>query len=256
MTNETDLGFFERYGFLVKKNVVPSDLIYLLKAEVTRLETDLLLLDAEERARSLVFEKDLSDAGRGGISSIDVGESIFIMGDLCRYTEAGEELLSLPSLAQLSAVLLRTIPSNVVAHFMNATIKHKRFGRAINWHRDFPNEYISGCTSNFLRIMVCLDGMSADGGATRFIPASHHVSDDEAIMEKKAGYRHQKAPYDGCAAECESGDVVLIHSKVVHGSPVNHSNYPRRNIIIQVGVRELSILGMNEKATGMPLGAG
>lgn len=249
-----DLKSFRTNGYAVLHGAVSSSMISRLCTELARVEAACSSMSEEERERNFVFEKDLSNAGRGGISAHYVGSAIFIIGDLCRYIPFGYELLALPTLADASALALGTGPSGVTAHFMNATIKHPIFGRAIGWHRDFPNDYLSGESSSFLRLMICLDGMQAHGGATRFIPGTHLVSDEEVLAEKKQGLRHRRDPYAGQPVECGPGDVVLIHPKVVHGSPANHSTEPRRNIVIQVGVAGMALVGEREEATGRMLG--
>jgi len=254
MQSALDLKSFRNNGYAVLQGAVSTAMISRLCAELARVEAVCSSMSEEERERNFVFEKDLSDAGRGGISADKVGSAIFIIGDFCRYVPLGYELLALPALADASALALGAAPSGVTAHFMNATIKHPIFGRAIGWHRDFPNDYLSGESSNFLRLMICLDGMQANGGATRFIPGTHLVSDEEVLAEKKEGLRHRHDSYAGQPVECGPGGVVLIHPKVVHGSPANHSTKPRRNIVIQVGVGGMALVGEREQATGRMLG--
>jgi ectoine hydroxylase-related dioxygenase (phytanoyl-CoA dioxygenase family) len=246
-----DLQRYESSGYGVVRNAVPADLLAAMGAWLASGEAAARQCNPEEQARDLVYEKDLPDAGRNSISISEVGDAIFILGDLCRYAPQFSALLHLPALVHACTLALRR--KELVAHFMNATTKHPRFGRAIGWHRDFPNGYLSGTDSRFLRVMVCLDGMAEHGGATRFLPGSHRVDDGYAIGEKRGGAKHRYAAHHGVAATCAPGDLVLIHPKVIHGGPANTSALPRRNVIVQVGVAGMELVGEQETVTGWSL---
>lgn len=234
-----DLQRYESAGFGVVRDAVPADLLTAMGAWLVSAEAAARQCSAEEQARDLVYEKDLPDA---------VDDAIFILGDLCRYAPQFSALLRLPALVHACTLALGS--TKLVAHFMNATTKHPRFGRAIGWHRDFPNGYLSGTDSRFLRVMVCLDGMAEHGGATRFLTGSHRVDDGYAIAEKRGGAKHRYAAHHGVAAECAPGDLILIHPKVIHGGPANTSALPRRNVIVQVGVAGMELVGERETVTG------
>lgn len=68
-----DLGRHESAGYGVVTDAVPTHLLTAMGA---------WLASAEEQARDLVYDKDLPDAGRNGIPSTEVGDAIFIVGDL------------------------------------------------------------------------------------------------------------------------------------------------------------------------------
>jgi len=132
-------------------------------------------------------------------------------------------------------------------------LKHPRFGRRVGWHRDFPNGYMCTAESSFARAALCLDGMTEASGAIRFIPGSHAISDADARHEKADKVRHGLDDGAGVAADCEPGDVLLIHPKVLHGSPMNTTRQPRRNIILQAGTSTRFLNGKRESITGQPL---
>jgi len=143
----------------------------------------------------------------------------------------------------------------LVVHFINVTIKQPRFGRAIGWHRDYPNTAYCTAQSDFLRLMLCLDGMAADSGATRFLPASHGISDAQAASDKDHGTWPRPAADDGICLACAPGQLVAIHPKVLHGGGMNTSERPRRNIVIQVGKASAALTTDDrDLLTGMLLG--
>jgi hypothetical protein len=174
---------------------------------------------------------------------------IFILGDLCRYEKSFFNFLNNVDLRDIIQSCLG-VKLPLIVHLINATIINPFRNRAINWHRDFPNGYICGAEANFLRIMICLDGMIEHRGATRFIPGSHLVSDAAAIAEKQRRLKHNYPSHAGVAAECGAGEVVLIHPKVIHGTPSSSGETARRNIIIQVGVDDGTLSGPREAITG------
>ena len=254
--NEAD---FAIDGYAIIQDVIPPSMLAALD---TALAHALALAGQCQRqpgrdqpgiADCFIFEKDLPDAGRDGIPASEVGDAVFIVGDLGRLTPAFLPLLQLPALTRICSACLGT--TRPVAQMLNATIKHPRFGRTIAWHRDFPNRYLSSERADFLRVMICLDGMTEDGGATRFVPGSHRLSDEDAIAGHRQGLRHRLAHDAGRAALCERGDVVLIHPKVLHGSPMNRTTVPRRNLVLQVGVEGAALTGEPEAVTGIPLRA-
>ncbi len=246
-----DLQRYESAGYGVVRDAVPAHLLAAMGTWLASAEKAARQCSAEEQARDLVYEKELPGAGRNGVPATEVGDAIFILGDLCRHAPQFGALLQLPVLVDACSQALGS--TELVAHFMNATTKHPRFGRAIGWHRDFPNGYLSGTDSRFLRVMVCLDGMAEHGGATRFLPGSHRVDDGYAIAEKRGGAKHRYAAHHGVAAACAPGDLVLIHPKVIHGGPANTSALPRRNVIVQVGVEGMELVGEQETVTGWSL---
>jgi phytanoyl-CoA hydroxylase len=158
---------------------------------------------------------------------------IFILGDPARFDSIFGELLREPALAAAAAAALGT--DGLTAHFMNVTIKHPRFGRSINWHRDFPNRYFCTARPRFVRLMLCLDGMDEGSGATAFIPGSHLLDDAEGAGPDSARMVAERQPGRVVTVVCAPGDIVVIHPKVVHGGGGNHSDRWRRNVILQIG---------------------
>lgn len=208
-------------------------------------------LPASARA-NLVFERDLPASKRGGVEAGEVAEAIFIIGDPSTFDPVFIELLRHAAVLETARELLGI--GALVAHFMNVTIKHPRFGRAIGWHRDYPNAYICPESSAFLRLMICLDGMEASMGATRFIAGSHRISDERARQEKVRGGWPQPAELAGEAAECGEGAIVAIHPKVLHGGGINQNRRIRRNVVLQVGVATAALVTTEtESITGTPL---
>lgn len=181
-------------------------------------------------AARLVLERDLPAKKRGGIPAAATGDAIFIIGDPAAFDPGFVPLLLHPVALQIARRLLGC--DDIRHHLSNITMKRPGIGSGISWHRDYPNRYICPPRSSFLRVMFCLDGMSAESGATAFIPGSHHLS-DEAARAAHAGT--ETAGQTGAIIECPPGSLVFIHPKVLHGGAPNHGAQHRRNIVVQWG---------------------
>jgi phytanoyl-CoA hydroxylase len=222
---------FSRNGFAVARDTVSAQLLTRLKDAVQKVQDSVSILPPHLLER-LTLERDLSADRRNGVEAAAVGDSIFIISDPVAFDEIFWELLSQPAI--LSAIQDAIGSHDLAAHFMNVTIKHPRFGRSVAWHRDYMNDYACPATSQFVRVMLCLDGMSEYGGATQFIPGTHYL-DDAMVTDHRPPVGWQPTSSEIVKLCCNPGDLVLIHPKVLHGSGVNTSSLLRRNIVLQAG---------------------
>jgi hypothetical protein len=246
-----DPEFFHAQGHTRLAKAIAPALIQRLRAAVDSIQAHVPSMPDTQLAR-LVLERDLPAHRRGGVDATQVGDAIFIVGEPCAFDPVFETLLRHPAIRDAARQLLGS--DALVVHFMNVTIKHPRFGRSIGWHRDFPNDYMCPASSCFVRLMLCLDGMDEAMGATRFLPGSHRLGDAEAIREKREGPRLRPADDAGVALDCEAGDLVAIHPKVLHGGGINRSGRMRRNLVLQIGLAgEALVTEAREEVTGRPL---
>lgn len=250
--NNDNRGVFLNQGFFLWPEPIDGKLLFDLQRAVASIQRK-----AQEKSFSwdleelLLYEKSLSSNRRGGVSDDLVGESIFIIGDPMRFDGIFLKLLEDKSVVKSAKTLLGV--DNVVVHFMNVTIKNPIFGRAIAWHRDYPNEFFCTRDSGFIRLMICLDGMSEINGATCFDISSHHISDQEAEQQKRNGKWPLPSERTSVLC-CAQGQIAAIHSKVLHGGGMNNGDGERRNIIIQVGKLGAEIVTSNfESMTGTVL---
>ncbi|MGB8356450.1 MAG: phytanoyl-CoA dioxygenase family protein, partial [Chthoniobacteraceae bacterium] len=166
----------------------------------------------------LAMERDLPARKRGGIEPCETGDAIFIINELPVVLPRLAALLIDPVLVGIVRRFLET--DDIRYHFSNVTMKRGRIGSGISWHRDFSNRYICPKRSSFLRMMVCLDGMDAENGATQFVEGSHLISDEHAAgaVSSLAAADPQAVVMTAC---CGPGSLVLIHPKSVHGGAPN-----------------------------------
>jgi len=239
---------YTRDGYAIVPRVFSPQECRAIRDELDRLGKTISV-----RPDAFIRVADLSVKQRAGVSRKDAGEAIFSIGNLPDYSARVAEFIADLRIVQLVGAALagRAGSAKLAYHYSNLSAKPPRVGPRINWHRDFPNRYISTHRSRFCRAMVCLDGMTRANGPTAFQIGSHKISDARAKRDTNRKYMRQ--PYRSRLALCPPGSVILIHPKVRHGGGPNRSADPRRNIIVQWGVvRHALIATGRETCTGLP----
>lgn len=231
---------YERDGYAVVPRVFSSSECTVLREELERIATAQTTVDVLRVA-------DLSTKQRAGISKAQAGAAIFIIGDLPTTGKLLAELVAHRLLVRIASAALGN--ALLRYHYSNLTVKAPHVGPRINWHRDFPNRFITMHRARFCRLMICLDGMTKFNGPTAFQPGSHRVSDARARREHSRKWPRRVRRERPVL--CPPGSVVVIHPKVRHGGAANRSNLPRRNIIVQWGAaRDRLIATSLEKWSG------
>jgi len=218
---------YRRNGYAVVADVLSGDDVAAINALIAEIQGKVQSLPVA-LAESLVMERDVPPREGGEAYA---GDSIFILGGPPAFDPRFAALAIHPVITSLARAFLQT--DAIAYHFSNVTTKRPAGGRSIAWHRDYPNEYISQAVPTFLRVMVCLDGMMEENGATAFLPGSHLVTDEEA--GQKPLVREVSETRRAECAICPAGSLVLIHPKVIHGGGRNVSQQFRRNFVVQWG---------------------
>ena len=228
-TSRQAAAAFTIHGYVVVPSALGGKALASAKEAVGALERSLKDLPGEVVSQAFVLDSDTRPLG------VDTEERppgvIFIAGDPARFRPELVDVLTDPLIVGLTQELLGV--DEIQCHFTNITTKAPRIGRAISWHRDYPNQYMCPQRSSFLRVMVCLDGMDEGNGGTCFVPGSHLVSDDEAAAMERTTTEPPSSAVE--VATCPPGSLVFIHPKVLHGGSRNASERPRRNLIAQWG---------------------
>ena len=236
-------GYLERYdsdGFLVTDPLFRTEEIEAISRSVdelcARAVRDGSMTD------SCVFERDQPREKRGGVEVGDDETAVFIVGDAPRFCPKLLPAILNEKLLDLVYDILGT--REIVTHFANITSKAARIGSGINWHRDYPNKFISPISPDMVRTMICIDGMSAENGATTFLRGSHRTPNLPASSL-------QTTAKNIVSATCEPGGITAIHPLVLHGGPPNFSSLPRRNIVVQWSRKDVPLATSNtESITG------
>lgn len=221
---------YKENGYSIINDMFPINLIDKLIGVIQDIQSNAKNFP-DKLKKELLFESDLNSVNRGGIPADATDNAVFIIGDPIKFNPLFGELLNNNIFYHIGKNSLDT--NNLIYHFMNVTVKHAIWGRSINWHRDFPNKYICTRNSSFFRIMICLDGMNENNGGVYVIPKSHIISDED--LDNRLNSLKVNQTTNTQLLRCGKGDVVLLHPKILHYSPINTSKKPRRNIVIQIG---------------------
>lgn len=132
-------------------------------------------------------------------------------------------LLAHPFIADL---LYRMVGHDFIPCYESLVFKLPGNGSSVPWHRDgntIPE------TLRIFNVDIYADASTVDNGCVWVVPGSHLWS----IEEGQATIEHGRKNFDlpsAIPAEVEPGDILLHHTKVLHGSQVNTSDKLRRVI--------------------------
>ncbi|MCY4552869.1 MAG: phytanoyl-CoA dioxygenase family protein, partial [Candidatus Poribacteria bacterium] len=101
-----------------------------------------------------------------------------------------------------------------------------KHGSSVRWHRDG-----NAIRENhpIFNVDIYLDESTVDNGCVWVVPKSHLWGIEEAQEVIERGEVNFDRP-DAVPAEVEPGDILLHHTKVLHGSKINMSDTLRRVI--------------------------
>ena len=118
-------------------------------------------------------------------------------------------------------------------NYLIARPKAARVGKGISdghFHRDTPFEEFTSV--NTAIVIMCLNDMTGENGATEFIRGSHQVSDEEA---KKPYWRDVEAGKlnleERVVVCCSAGTGIFFNTKILHAAGHNRSDRPRHAIL-------------------------
>ena len=197
-------------GYVIIKNIIDYSLIKKLCEEIEKIQSNLEKIPKHLK-NEIVFERELKAENRKGIKAEATENKIFILGDPPLFNPIFGELLEQKFFFQISKILLNT--EKLIYHFMNITIKQPLWGRSVNLHRDFPNEYICTAKSRFFRALICLDRMNKDNGAISIVKGSHLI-EDEDLLAKKIITSRPDNEVDLETIFCSPGEMLVLHPKI------------------------------------------
>ena len=86
--------------------------------------------------------------------------------------------------------------------------------------------------------MIPLDGMSVENAGIGVVPGSHAIIDEEALSNRNLDADKVSAVYP----KLRLGDVLVVHSRLVHGGGPNRGGRDRELMVVQFGKRSVAIL--------------
>lgn len=163
------------------------------------------------------------------LSPEQCGTSVREISDLPLFDPVFAELICYPPLLDVLEALFRSTEFSFYLQIGHP--KAARVGNGLlHFHRDTANEDFT--SADTITAILCLDEMTAENGATVFIPGSHRVSDEEAMKPRwRAVEETELSPENMVKACCPAGSGIFFNSKVIHGTGHNRSDYSRRTIL-------------------------
>jgi len=118
-------------------------------------------------------------------------------------------------------------------HHCKLNIKLPGMKTYVGWHQDHP--FDPHTNDDIVVALVLLDDMSEENGCLYVVPGSHrqqfsHYRGDEFVGETAPELADTFAR-DAVPIIGRAGDLCLIDTWMVHGSPANRSSEPRRMLI-------------------------
>ncbi|MCD9024494.1 phytanoyl-CoA dioxygenase family protein [Cohnella silvisoli] len=218
MITAADAQFYNDNGYLLVKNVFTP-------AEVTEMR------EAVERIiqKAAKSKFDGNAAWQGDYIPPEELKKLVLKGfhDVHYHEAAFTRALSHPNMV---AVLSKLIGPNVQLHHSKMLVKPPEKGAAFPLHQDAP--YFPHANHSMLAASVHLDDSDEENGCLRVIPGTHK----EGQLPHVGSYylNHKEYPISmGTLCEAKAGDVLFFNYLTIHGSDVNRSSRPRRNVLFQ-----------------------
>ena len=231
-------------GFLLKESVF-SDLElagFRSAAEQVERETLELINEGAEHARKV--QSYTLDGNRfADIDFITVqfehgvnNQSVRVIEPVNELSERFNALIDEPRLTQPMQQIVGA--DDLALWTTKLNLKSAKEGSGFRWHQDSPY-WIHDCNhvDQLPNVMVLFDDADESNGCLRVIQSSHkkgRLPGCEDGSQLQGFFTHPNAfsEQDQVLMEAPAGSVVFFDPHIVHGSQPNHSDSPRRAIII------------------------
>jgi hypothetical protein len=208
---------FDRDGYLVLRNRIPSDLLSRLQTASRR-----WIADGQGVSTQAGEDPDYNFAARPD------GPLLFRINYLHAKQEAASlELLGSPAVLEIARSLAGP---NFVPTYESLVFKAAGDGAAIEWHQDAVHPR----THRIFNIDVYLDASRKGAGALRVAPGSQRGPVEICQLRDEYGW---DAP-GVIQVEMEPGDVLVHDVMVVHGSEPTLHNPLRRTVYLEFRAAE------------------
>ena len=131
-------------------------------------------------------------------------------------------------------IVAQLIGPNIRTNGDKLNMKSPEFGSAVEWHQDWA--FYPHTNDDLLAVGVALDDMLQINGCLQVVPGSHkgkvydhHLDGHFAGAVTEPGFDDSGAE----AVELHAGGISIHHVRVLHGSLPNHSERPRRLLLLQ-----------------------
>jgi phytanoyl-CoA hydroxylase len=204
---DEDIQFFDDNGYVILRRVIQPDELTEIQRESQRLIDEILSGGPADK---------WCNRGPEGIPYY------------LTYLHSHPNTFSLRLLAHpfIGDLLHRMVGPDFIPCYESLVFKLPENGSSVPWHRD-GNAIRE--TYRIFNADIYIDHSTVDNGCVWVVPGSHLWRIEEAqtaIEERRKNFDLSGA----VPAEVEPGDILLHHTKVLHGSRVNQSEQLRRVI--------------------------
>ena len=218
-------------GYVIICDLVDSQLLLKLREAMERITNNLEGLPPNFKDK-IFFERDhvKNNVQRyPDLTAEQCGNSVREISDLPLFDSDFAELICYPPLLDMLEALFQSTEFSFYLQIGHP--KAARVGNGLlHFHRDCANEDFT--SADTITAILCLDEMTAENGATVFVPGSHKVSDEEAMKSHwRTVEESELSPENMVKACCPAGSGIFFSSKIIHGTGHNRSDYSRRTIL-------------------------
>lgn len=204
---DDEIAFFDENGYVICRNVLHAAELANIQAESQRLIDEILAGGPADKM-----------CGRG-----PEGIPFYL-----HYLHANPNTFSLRLLAHpfIGDLLTRMVGPDFIPLWESLVFKLPGHGSSVPWHRDGETNFAE---ERIFNIDLYPDRSVVENSCVWVVPGSHQWEQAKADEWVERGRKDFDLP-GAVPAEVEPGDVLLHHTKVLHGSTQNHSPSLRRVI--------------------------
>jgi hypothetical protein len=204
---EKEIQFFDDNGYVILRGIIQPDELAEIQRESRRLIDEVLSGGPADR---------WCYRGPEGIPYY------------LSYLHSHPNTFSLRLLAHpfIADLLYRVIGPDFIPCYESLVFKLPENGSSVPWHRDgntIRENY------RIFNVDIYPDYSTVDNGCVWVVPGSHLWSIEDAQARIERGRKKFDLP-NAVPAEMNPGDILLHHTKVLHGSQINTSDKLRRVI--------------------------
>lgn len=211
-------------GYVLKRSVIDREALHTWSEMVN----DLLhrAHGNDEALRPfVVYEREIiaRQPHRSELAPEDVGNALYLVDDLLATDPLWWVLFESPGYRDFVATLVGHEPRFASSQ---CVVKEALVGSRVAWHRDYPNSVSDYGQTPGVRLLLSIDHMTADNGATMVLPGSHlpgHPS-----WNYRPSHAAELFASEMRTLEARPGDVIALHPSIIHGGGINRSSGHRR----------------------------
>lgn len=223
MTSSKLNGFLDK-GYLIFKNAIDTSSITALENHFSEVKNKGLPYYSQSKHNWRLFSDDIDEFGNLS-ESIEKFTDLFLcptLGKLGRDILQSQEILN--CLKKTHGFENYTLWSDMLFDKSTGTIDHYD-----NWYLDTFND------GHIVGAWIALENIDGSGGSFYVYPGSHHYVEKEAAPKSYdeflafcRNYADKNEPHE---LHVNKGDLILWHSKLIHGSTLSTANNLTRKSI-------------------------